>query len=420
MARDNRDVVELALLGGDPPFPRPKSIGSLAQPSFDRFMGYSRVFFDAHRYSNDGPSSRLLETRLAEFHHTTRCVTFSSAFWGLAVAMRCLALPGKTEAVMPSLTYRRLAEIAVLGGLIPRFCDVDRAALAQTAETVAPCVTEDTALIVGVHPTVNCCDAPGLERLSERTGIPLLLDSVESTYETCAGRKVGSFGRAEGFSLHASKLINGFEGGYITTNDDDLADRLRYMRGFGFAAEDSVIEFGINAKLNEVHAAMALASLDELEALVARNRARYETYRRGLATIPGVSVREFDLQERCSFKNILVDSSQSSLRGRPYSHGEDRWRSRSAAPPWRSGAVTRQLLLVRTVCSRSSASCARSSAAARAAWPALSSLPRVSCWRQSSSRLHTTAAYSLGSDGLTSANVSGVTWVPRRRITTRS
>lgn len=311
MARDNRDVVDLALFGGEAAFPRPKSIGSLAQPSFDRFMDYSRVFFDARQYTNDGPGNRLLEARLAEFHRTTRCVTFSSAFWGLAVAMRCLALPGKTEVVMPSLTYRRMAEIAVLGGLIPRFCDVDRVSLGQTAETVAPCLTDDTALIVGVHPTVNCCDAPGLERLSERSGIPLLFDSVESTYETCLGRKVGSFGRAEGFSLHASKLINGFEGGYITTNDGELADRLRYMRGFGFAAEDTVVEFGINAKLNEVHAAMALASLDELEALVSRNRARYQSYRRGLATVHGISVREFDEQERCSFKNILVELDES-------------------------------------------------------------------------------------------------------------
>jgi dTDP-4-amino-4,6-dideoxygalactose transaminase len=317
MARVNRDVVDLGLFGGEVAFTRPKSIGSMAKPAFDRFMDYSRVFFEERRYTNDGPCSRLLEARLAEFHHTTRCVTFSSAFWGLALAMRCLGLPGRSEVVMPSLTYRRMAEIAVLAGLIPRFCDVDPVTLGQTAETVAPCLNSDTALIVGVHPTVNCCDAPGLEKLSERTGVPLLLDSVESTYETCDGKKVGCFGRAEGFSLHVSKLINGFEGGYITTNDDGLADRLRYVRAFGFAAEDSVVDFGINAKLNEVHAALALASLDELDALVSRNRARYDAYRRGLATVRGISVREFDEHERCSFKNVLAELDDSWPLTRP-------------------------------------------------------------------------------------------------------
>jgi dTDP-4-amino-4,6-dideoxygalactose transaminase len=211
-----------------------------------------------------------------------------------------------------------MGEIAALGGLIPRFCEVDPVSLGQTPETVAPCLNSDTALIVGVHPTVNCCDAAGLEKLSEGTGIPLLFDSVESTYETSGGRKVGCFGRAEGFSLHASKLINGFEGGYITTDDRELADRLRCMRGFGFAAEDLVVEFGINAKLNEIHAAMALASLDGLEDVVGRNRIRYDAYRRGLATVGGISVREFDEHDRCSFKNVLVelDDSWPLTRGR--------------------------------------------------------------------------------------------------------
>jgi dTDP-4-amino-4,6-dideoxygalactose transaminase len=311
MARDGRDVVDLALFGGGAAFPRPKSIGSLAQPAFDRFMAYSRLFFDEHRFANEGPCNRLLEARLADFHHAARSVTFSSAFWGLALAMRCLALSGRTEVVMPSLTYRRMGEIAALAGLIPRFCEVDPVTLGQTAETVAPCLNSETALIVGVHPTVNCGDATGLEKLSAATGIPLLFDSVESTYETCDGRKVGCFGRAEGFSLHASKLINGFEGGYITSDDHELADRLAYMRGFGFAAEDTVVEFGINAKLNEIHAAMALASLDELEDLVRRNRVRYDAYRRGLATVRGISVREFDERERCSFKNVVVELDDS-------------------------------------------------------------------------------------------------------------
>lgn len=262
---------------------------------------------EARWYTNNGPLNRLLEKRLAEFHTADHCVTFVSAFWGLAVAMRCLALPDRCEVVMPSLTYRRMDDIAALAGFVPRFCDVDPVTLAQTAETVAPCLGPDAALIVGVHPTVNCCDAVGLEALAKDSGVPLLLDSVESAYETIGGRKVGAFGEAEGFSIHATKLINGFEGGYLTTNDRELAARMRYARGFGFAEEDTVVEFGINAKLNEVHAAMALASLDELEDLVARNRVRYEAYRRGLGKLPGISVREFDESERCSFKNVLAE-----------------------------------------------------------------------------------------------------------------
>ncbi len=300
-------IADFALFGGPALFDRPRSIGNLVTPDFERFMSYSRMFLEARQYTNNGPANRLLENRLAEFHQTQRCVTFSTAFWGLSLAMRCLALPGRREIVMPSLTYRRMGEIAASAGLVPRYCEVDRTTRAQTAETVAACINDDTALLLGAHPTVNCCDAAGLEKLSAEAGVPLLFDSVESVYETCGGRKVGSFGRAEGFSIHASKLVNGFEGGYVTTDDHQLADRLVYMRGFGFAEMDTVVEFGFNAKLNEVHAAMALTGLDDLEEQVIRNRVRYEQYRREIEEVPGISIVEFDESEKCSYKNVLAE-----------------------------------------------------------------------------------------------------------------
>jgi dTDP-4-amino-4,6-dideoxygalactose transaminase len=199
-----------------------------------------------------------------------------------------------------------MGEIIASAGLIPRYCDVDPDMLAQSAETTRPCITDDTALILGVHPTVNCCDAYGLEQLSAETGVPLLFDSVESAYETCNGRRVGTFGRAEGFSLSATELVNGFEGGYLATDDEDLADALEIARGFGFCGEDRVVSFGINAKLNEVHAATAMASLDDLPALVDRNTERYRLYSELLAGVKGLQLHRFDESEQTSFKSIVV------------------------------------------------------------------------------------------------------------------
>ncbi len=302
-----RHRYDLALFGGVPLFERPRSTSSLVAPDFNRFLEYSRVFYEARQFSNNGPLVQQLERRLAEFHHTAHCVTFCSGFWALVLAIKCLALPGRREILMPSLTYRRMADVASWAGLVPRFCEVDPQTLAVSAQTVRPLVNDDTALILGVHPIVNCCDAIGLERLSEETGVPLFIDAVESVYETLQGRKVGGFGRAECFSLHASKLLNGFEGGYITTNDAQLAARLVRMRGFGFYTPDTVQEFGMNAKLNEVHAAMALAGLDDLGGQVARNRERYIAYRQALAGLAGVRLVAFDERQQSGFKNILVE-----------------------------------------------------------------------------------------------------------------
>jgi dTDP-4-amino-4,6-dideoxygalactose transaminase len=298
---------DLALLGGRSIFERPRSTSSLVAPEFERFLEYSRVFYEARQFSNNGPLVQQLELRLADFHNTAHCVTFCSGFWALVLTIKCLALPGRSEILMPSLTYRRMADVASWANLVPRFCDVDPETLAVSAQTMRPLVNINTALILGVHPIVNCCDAIGLEQLSEETGVPLFIDAVESVYETVQGRKVGSFGRAECFSLHASKLLNGFEGGYVTTNDTQLAKQLTRMRGFGFYTPDNVLDFGMNAKLNEIHAAMALASLDELEHQVARNRERYVAYQQALDGLHGVRLVVFDELEQSSYKNILVE-----------------------------------------------------------------------------------------------------------------
>ncbi len=303
-----KGIEDLALFNGKPAFAVPRSTSNLLQPDIEKFLEYSKVFYQQGQYTNNGPNVRLLEKRLADFHEVSHCITFNSGFWALALTMSVLALEHRSEVVMPALTYRRMADIAAWVPLKPRFCEVDPTTLAMTRKTVEPCINEETALILGVHPIVNGCDVEGLEQLSYETGIPLLFDSVESVYEGVAAGKVGKFGRAEGFSLHACKLLNGFGGGYITTNDGALAQKLAILRGFGFSGLDNVVlGQGMNAKLNEIHAAMALASLDDVDAQVERNRERYQTYQRRLAEVPGLRLVEFDERYPTGYKNIVVE-----------------------------------------------------------------------------------------------------------------
>lgn len=302
-----RRVDDLAAFGGPVMFDPPTSTSNLVRPDVEAFFTYSRQFYEQGVWTGAGPLTRQLEHRLAEYHRVRHCVALANGFWAIALAARCLALPGRSDVVMPSLTYRRLADIVAWVGLVPRFCEVDPHTLAISGETAARCVDDRTALLLGVHPIVNCCDAEGLEALSAASGVPLLFDAVESVHESIGGRKIGGFGRAECFSLHASKLINGFEGGYVTTDDDVLARRLTRLRDDGAGDGSRPLELGMNAALNEVHAAMALAGLDDLPDQVERNRRRYRAYQRALAGLPGVRLLTFDEREATSYKTIVVE-----------------------------------------------------------------------------------------------------------------
>lgn len=300
-------AADLALFGGNSLFATPKSTSNLVRPDIENFLDYSKQFFLQRQYTNNGPLVRQLEKRLAALHNTAYCVTFCSGFWALVLAISALARKGKTEIIMPSLTYRRMADIAAWNQLQPRFCEVDPTTLAMSAATAAKCITDDTALMLCVHPIVNCCDAEELSALARSRNIAVLFDAVESVYETVPNGKVGQFGDAEIFSLHASKLINGFEGGYLTTDNRQLADSLALARGFGFRQADNIaVAGGMNAKLNEIHAAMALASLDDLENQVVRNRQRYRLYQALLQPISGLQLLAFDESQNSSYKNIVV------------------------------------------------------------------------------------------------------------------
>ncbi|UHL65280.1 aminotransferase class I/II-fold pyridoxal phosphate-dependent enzyme [Paralcaligenes sp. KSB-10] len=307
LKRQKNSISELALFSGGRLFEKPRSTSNLVRPDIERFLEYSKALYQAGQYETSDSLATRLERRLAEFHNTRYCVCFCSGFWALVLAIRSLAVPGRMEVVMPSLTYRRLGDVVAWAGLVPRYCDVDPNTLAISPQTAEFNIGPNTALIIGVHPIVNCCDALGLEQLAGRHAVPILFDGVESVYESVAGRKVGSFGDAECFSLHASKLLNGFEGGYLTTNNKELADKLLGMREFDFTSEHTETSYGTNAKLSEIHAAMALASLDDLEEQVARNRERYRVYQDVLQDIAGIRLLPFDESERCSFKNIVVE-----------------------------------------------------------------------------------------------------------------
>jgi dTDP-4-amino-4,6-dideoxygalactose transaminase len=121
------------------------------------------------------------------------------------------------------------------------------------------------------------------------------------------GRMLGTFGECEVFSFHATKFLNCFEGGAVVTNNDDLAEKMRLMRNFGFQGLDNVIYLGVNGKMSEVHAAMGLTNLEALEEIISINRRNYEAYKTGLLNVLGISVIKYDPAERNNYQYVVIE-----------------------------------------------------------------------------------------------------------------
>ncbi len=300
-----KHVEDFALFAGKPVFDSFRTTMSLTKPDKAKFLENAKISFEQMQLSNNGPNVRALEEELAYLHGVKYCIAFANCFYAMTLTIKAMALKGKKQVIVSPLTYRRMADIILWAGLQPHFCEVNDE-LYIDVKTIEPCINEDTALILLPHPITNIAPVDEVETLARKYALPLLIDSVEACGGIYKGKKIGSFGDAEAFSFEPSKVFNGGEGGYITTNNFDLVQKLRPMRSFGFVQQDMIECLGMNLKLNEIHAALARASFSDFAQVLSANKTQHLAYKEYLADIEGLELVLYDLSEEKNCKSCLV------------------------------------------------------------------------------------------------------------------
>jgi len=300
-----KETRRLAILGGKPAFSQPLCVGRPNIGDRQLFMKYISQALDNRWLTNQGPLVVEFERQLSRFLRVKHCLAVCNATLGLELAIRALGMQG--EVIVPSFTFVATAHALQWQGITPVFADVDPRTHTLDPHAVERLINPRTTGIIGVHLWGRPCDTDGLRRVARKHRLRLLYDAAHAFGCSHRGRMIGGFGHAEVFSFHATKFFHTFEGGAITTDDDDLAARIRLMRNFGFAGYDDVVYLGTNGKMNEISAAMGLANLRSLGDVITVNYRNYSRYRQGLAGVPGLSLIQYDERERCSFQYIVVD-----------------------------------------------------------------------------------------------------------------
>jgi len=252
-----------------------------AAAAIERYLAAAR---DERWFSNCGPCWRLLRDRLSE---ATGCesVPVANATLGLIVAIAALRPRGPREArqaLVPSFAFAASAQSAVWNGLEPVFVDIDPDHWHVAPDALERALAQrrgDVAIVIALS-SFGTPPPPDVRRFWEDScsaaGVPLLVDSAAGFGARAAdGRPIGSQGDAEVVSFHAVKPLAAGEGGAVFTRDPDLAAEILSLTGFAFDERRSATRpDGINAKMPEHTAAIALASLDEYpDALAARRAA---------------------------------------------------------------------------------------------------------------------------------------------------
>lgn len=261
--------------------------------------------------TNHGPLVRELEARLSSVLDVEHTITTSSGTAGLQLAIQTLGLTG--EVIVPSFTFIATAHALAASGVEPVFCDIDPRTHCVDPAAVERAITPRTTAILAVHLWGNAAPVVALEAIARRHGLRLLFDAAHALGSDAAGRPIGAFGQAEVFSLHATKIVNGFEGGFITTNDEGLADGLRRGGNFGFTGEDVVGAVGVNAKMSEASAAMALTSLEDIDLALRHNAANLEAYETLLGRLPGLDIAHVRTGERHNRQYVVAEVDEAAF-----------------------------------------------------------------------------------------------------------
>jgi dTDP-4-amino-4,6-dideoxygalactose transaminase len=248
-----------------------------------------------------------LEAAVAERLEVKYCVAVSSCTSGLMMVLRAFGLSG--EVIVPSFTFFATGHALLWNGLRPVFADCDAETWNVDPADVERKISKRTSAILAVHLYGNPCDVEALSRVASRHRLKLIFDAAHGFGSQHHGHPVGQFGDAEVFSLSPTKLLVAGEGGLVTTNDATLARAIRGMRNYGDLGAYDPEWLGMNARMAEFNAALAIAGLPLVKAKVARRNCIAEKYTNLLSPLPGLRFQKVLSEDVSTYKDYSVHIS---------------------------------------------------------------------------------------------------------------
>jgi dTDP-4-amino-4,6-dideoxygalactose transaminase len=249
-----------------------------------------------------GPRVAEFERLFAEAVGAKHAVAVSSATAGLHLAFLAAGLGPGDEVITSPLTWASTGNMILAVGARPVFADIDPATLNVDPAAVERAVTERTRAIVPVHFAGQPVDLDPLRALAARRGIALIEDAAHALGTTYRGRPVGGGSSAAVFSFHPIKAITTGEGGMVTTDDADFAERIGLLRFHGITRDAwkrygkhgspdyEIVELGYKYNLTDLQAALGIAQLARLEEFIAARTRVAGWYADLLRHVPAVAM----------------------------------------------------------------------------------------------------------------------------------
>jgi perosamine synthetase len=242
--------------------------------------------------SSLGEYINKFEDEFAKFVGTKYALTVANGTAGLHLALASLGIKEGDEVIVPDLTFIATANAVKYTGATPIFADIDKETWCISVEDIERKITPRTKAIIPVHLYGHPADMDPIMKIAKRYNLYIIEDCAEAHGAEYKGKKVGSFGHCGVFSFYGNKIITTGEGGMITTNDEKLYEKAKYLRDHAMSKEKRYwhTEIGYNYRMTNIQAALGLAQLERINEIIQKKRQVFEWYKEGLKDLKGIKL----------------------------------------------------------------------------------------------------------------------------------
>jgi perosamine synthetase len=273
-----------------------------------------------------GPKVGEFEEALCRLAGARHGVAVSNGTAALHAAMFALGVGPGDEVIVPAMTFAASANCVAFQGGTPVFADVEPGSLLLDPVQVEAKITSRTKAVVAVDYTGHPCDYDALKAITDKHGLALVADACHSLGGAYRGRPVGSLALLNTFSFHPAKHITTGEGGMVTTDDDDLARRLRIFRNHGISSDlqqrqrqgtwfYEMVDLGYNYRLTDFQSALGLSQLRKLPGWVARRQELARRYDQAWADLPTLNLLQVSAEVAHAYHLYVVQLNLEFISG---------------------------------------------------------------------------------------------------------
>ena len=243
-----------------------------------------------------GSQLDAFEKEYAEWNEVNHCIGVSNGLDAIILSLRALEIGPGDEVIVPSNTYIATALAVTNVGATPVFVEPRYETANINPDLIERAITSKTKAIIPVHLYGQACEMKAIMEIAERHGLYVIEDNAQAHGAKYNGKKTGSWGHINATSFYPGKNLGALgDGGAVTTNDPELADKVRVLRNYGSRVKYENEVIGYNNRLDELQAAFLRVKLRKLDEWTEERNQIADSYIKGLKDVEGIGL--FDIAE---------------------------------------------------------------------------------------------------------------------------